>query len=71
MARPIRNHAGDVYDPFVGSGTTICAAQLLDRICYGMEIEPKYVAVNLERLSDMGLKPKLVSSGENTESNTE
>jgi DNA modification methylase len=63
MARPIRNHAGDVYDPFVGSGTTFCAAQLLDRTCYGMEIEPKYVAVALERLSDMGLKPKLIRSG--------
>jgi len=24
-----------------------------------MEIEPKYVAVALERLSDMGLKPRL------------
>ena len=61
MARPIRNHAGDVYDPFLGSGTTMCAAQVLDRICYGMEIEPKYVAVVLERLSEMGLKPELLT----------
>lgn len=62
MARPIRNHEGDVYDPFCGSGTTMCAAQLLDRICYAMEIEPKYVADALERLADMGLEPKLVKS---------
>lgn len=60
MARPIRNHEfPEVYEPFAGSGTTICAAELLDRTCYAMEIEPKYVAVALERLSQMGLKPKL------------
>ena len=27
MERPIRNHEGDVYDPFVGSGTSIIAAE--------------------------------------------
>ena len=61
MARCIRNHDGDVYDPFLGSGTTMVAAEQLGRICYGMEIEPKYVAVTLERMSGMGLEPKLVS----------
>ena len=61
MARPIRNHSGNVYDPFLGSGTTMVAADQLDRICYGIEISPAYVAVTLERLSQMGLKPKLVS----------
>ena len=61
MARPIRNHEGDVYDPFLGSGTTMVAAEQLGRICYGMEIEPKYVAVTLERMAGMGLEPKLVT----------
>jgi len=60
MARPIRNHEGDVYDPFLGSGTTMVAAEQLGRVCYGMEIEPKYVAVSLERMAGMGLEPKLV-----------
>jgi len=60
MARPIRNHEGDVYDPFLGSGTTMVAAEQLGRICYAMEIEPKYVAVALERMSAMGLEPRLV-----------
>jgi DNA modification methylase len=46
-------------DPFMGSGTTMVAAQNLERVCYGMEIEPKYCAVVLERMSDMGLKGKL------------
>jgi DNA modification methylase len=59
MARPIRNHKGDVYDPFVGSGTTLVAAESLGRACYAMEIDPKYVAVVLERLHGTGLAPVL------------
>jgi len=51
-----------ILDPFIGSGTTMVAAEQLNRICYGMEIEPKYCAVTLERMSDMGLKPKLVDT---------
>lgn len=56
----IGHTVGDVYDPFLGSGTTMVAAEQLGRICYGMEIEPKYVAVALERMAGMGLEPKLV-----------
>ena len=52
MARPLRNHSGDVYDPFLGSGTTMVAAEQLGRVCYGMEIEPRYVAVALQRMAD-------------------
>ena len=49
MARPIWNHEGDVYDPFLGSGTTLIAAEQLSRRCYALEIEPKYVDVALAR----------------------
>jgi DNA modification methylase len=49
MERPIRNHEGDVYDPFVGSGTTIISAERQGRRCYAMEIEPRYVQMALER----------------------
>ena len=60
MARPIRNHdAPEVCDPFLGSGTTVVAAEQEGRICYGMEIEPKYMAVTLERLAGLGLEPQL------------
>lgn len=38
-----------IYDPFVGSGTTIIAAEQLGRRCYAMEIDPRYVAVALKR----------------------
>jgi DNA modification methylase len=46
MRRPIVNHTkrGDVvYDPFLGSGTTMMAAELTDRVCYGIDIDPRYV----------------------------
>ena len=42
-----------IYDPFIGSGTTMVAAEQLGRKCYGMEIDPKYCAVVLERMSAM------------------
>jgi len=48
-----------VYDPFLGSGTTLIAAEQLGRRCFGMEIEPKYVAVILQRAKDAGLSPLL------------
>ena len=52
-----------IYDPFLGSGTTMVAAHQLDRVCYGMEIEPKYVAVILERMHGLGVEPVLADEG--------
>jgi DNA modification methylase len=63
FAIPMRQHTviGDIcYEPFAGSGTQIVAAEQLQRVCYALELEPKYCAVTLERLSQMGLKPKLL-----------
>jgi len=54
MARAIRNHeAFAVYDPFLGSGTTLIACENLHRVCYGCEIDPGYVAVTLQRWADL------------------
>jgi DNA modification methylase len=64
LARMIANSSlpGEfVYDPFCGSGSTIVAAHQLGRVAYACEIDPGYVAVVLERLSMLGLRPKLVS----------
>ncbi len=49
-----------IYDPFLGSGSTIVAAHQLGRIGYGCELDPAYLAVALERLSQHGLSPELV-----------
>jgi len=50
MARPIRNHDHQIiYDPFLGSGTTLIAAEQLGRKCYGMEISPQYCDVIVQR----------------------
>ena len=50
MQRPMRNdEPTEVYDPFVGSGTTIIAAEQLGRRCYAMDIDPRYVQVAKER----------------------
>ncbi|TPV96132.1 MAG: site-specific DNA-methyltransferase [Myxococcales bacterium FL481] len=50
MGRPMRHHdAPLVFDPFLGSGTTLVAAHQLGRTCYGIEIDPAYVDVTLLR----------------------
>ena len=41
-----------MYDPFVGSGTTIIAAERQDRTCYAMELEPGYVDAAVKRWED-------------------
>ena len=63
IARMVRNSSREgelVYDPFCGSGSTLLAAHQLKRIGYGVEIDPGYLAVTLERLSLLGLKPELI-----------
>lgn len=54
-------HTGDlVYDPFLGSGTTLIAAEQLNRKCYGMEISPAYCDVIVKRWENLtGRKAEL------------
>jgi DNA modification methylase len=67
MRRPILNHTvrGDgVYDPFLGSGTTLIAAELTGRICYGLEIDVKYVDLIVRRWQTLtGKAAKLEGDG--------
>src|SRR5258708_170849 len=59
MRRPILNHLrrGElVYDPFLGSGTTLAAAELTERFCYGLELDPKYVDVVVARWQQLAGK---------------
>lgn len=50
MARPMRNHSVDgVYDPFLGTGTTLVAAEQEGKRCFGLEIDPAYCDVIVRR----------------------
>lgn len=52
MRRPIQNNSkpGDyVYEPFMGSGTTMIAAEMMNRYTLGLELNPAYVDVAVER----------------------
>lgn len=53
--RAIKNHLGteaSVLDLFLGSGSTLIASEKTGRICYGMELDPKYVDVIVQRYVD-------------------
>ena len=67
MRRPILNHAkrGEtVYDPFLGSGTTLVAAELTERVCLGLELDPRYCDVIVERWQKLtGKKASLDGDG--------
>jgi DNA modification methylase len=52
MRRPILNNSSPgqaVYDPFLGSGTTLIAAETTGRACFAIEIDPIYVDVAVRR----------------------
>lgn len=52
VIRALRNSSrrGDiVLDPFLGSGSTLIAAERTDRICYGLELDPRYVDTIIRR----------------------
>jgi DNA modification methylase len=63
--RPILNNtrSGDiVYDSFIGSGATLVATSLTDRICYGMEIDPCYVDVTVRRWQELTGKKAILDA---------
>lgn len=65
MRRPILNHLrrGElVYDSFLGSGTTLAAAELNERVCFGLELDPKYVGVVVQRWQSLISKKSTLDS---------
>jgi site-specific DNA-methyltransferase (adenine-specific) len=68
VERAIRNSSrpGEtVFDPFVGSGTTLVAAEIAGRRAFAMEIDPAYAQVALERWATLtGRRPTLVERGD-------
>lgn len=58
MAYPIQNSSMShciILDPFLGSGSTLMACQQTGRICYGIELDEKFVDVIVRRyISEYG-----------------
>jgi len=67
MRRPILNHTkrGElIYEPFLGSGTTLAAAELTERVCCGVELDAKYVDVIVQRWEQLsGKQARLEGDG--------
>ena len=67
MRRPMQNNSSPgqaVYDPFLGSGTTLIAAETIARACFAIELEPAFVDVALRRWESFtGQKAALLSNG--------
>jgi len=51
--RAFTDELDTVFDPFLGSGTTLIAAEQLNRRCYGIEISPAYCDVIIERWENL------------------
>lgn len=52
-----------ILDPFLGTGTTLIAAEHTNRICYGIELDPGYVDVIIQRWENFtGKKAKLLKN---------
>jgi DNA modification methylase len=63
FALPMEMHTepGDIcYEPFSGSGSQLVAAQQTGRRCYAMEKSEPFVAVALERMAALGIKPVVI-----------
>jgi DNA modification methylase len=55
MKRPIVNNSSPgqaIYDPFLGSGTTLIACEMEGRACHGLELSPAYCDVIVKRWED-------------------
>jgi len=64
--RAIKNSSKNediIMDLFLGSGSTLIACEKTNRICYGMEIDPKYIDVVVQRYVDYTGNNKIKLNG--------
>jgi DNA modification methylase len=69
MRRPIENNSSPgqaVYEPFMGSGTTLIAAEISGRVCFGIELNPAYVDVAVERWQNFTGEDAVLSGSDET-----
>ena len=60
----IMSEKGDIIlDPFMGSGTTLIASLKTDRVGYGIELDPAYVDVCVQRFVDYTGITKIKKNG--------
>jgi DNA modification methylase len=52
-----------ILDPFIGSGSTLLAAEQLGRRCYGIDIEPKYCAATITRWQNLTGEKAVLQNG--------
>jgi len=52
-----------ILDPFLGSGTTMVASHQMKRKCYGMELDPKYCQVIIDRMKKLDPTIKIKRNG--------
>jgi DNA modification methylase len=69
MRRPILNNSSPgqaIYEPFMGSGTTLIAAETIGRVCLGIELNPAYVDVAIDRWQQFTGEPAVLVDEDRT-----
>ena len=61
--KAITNEGDLIAEPFTGSGSTMVAAHQLKRKCYGMELDPKYCQVIVDRMRKLDPTIKIKRNG--------
>lgn len=64
LLRDFTNEGEVILDPFMGSGTTLVAAQKMGRAAIGIERDPKYFEIACERVAKAAQQPSLFEPAE-------
>ena len=67
VERALKNSSKEndfIYDCFLGGGSTMVAAHQLNRKCYGMELDPKYCQVIIDRMKSLDPALEIKINGE-------